>query len=125
MTMENEIEGIITWVYTRNLDESSRFYSDVLGFQCIRDEGIARIFRVTGQAMIGVCTEFEDRVVEPRGSMITIVCDDVDSWHQRLLEAGACITADPHVLERFGIYTFFAEDPDGYVIEFQQFLDQD
>jgi hypothetical protein len=28
-----------------------------------------------------------------------------------------------HRLPQFGIYTFFAEDPNGYVIGFQQFDD--
>jgi catechol 2,3-dioxygenase-like lactoylglutathione lyase family enzyme len=114
------IEAQITWVYTEDLHQSERFYRDVLGLECIRDEGRARIFRTVGDAAIGVCEAFEDRLVEPRGGMISLVTDDVDGWHQKLMQAG--IEAEsPHRLEKFGIYTCFAKDPSGYIIEFQQF----
>ena len=55
--------------------------------------------------------------------MISIVTDDVDGWYARLNAAGVSIAQPPHTLEQFSIYTFFANDPNGYVIEFQQFLD--
>ena len=114
------IQAQITWVYTEDLHQSERFYRDVLGLECIRDEGRARIFRTVGDAAIGVCEIFKDRVVEPKGGMISLVTDDVDAWYRKLKQAG--IDAEPpHRLEQFGIYTFFAKDPSGYVIEFQQF----
>ncbi|MGI9373001.1 MAG: VOC family protein, partial [Hyphomicrobiales bacterium] len=62
------------------------------------------------------------RVVEPKGSMITFVAADVDGWYETLRARGVAIDAPPHTLEQFGIYTFFVRDPNGYVIEFQQFL---
>ncbi len=122
--MENRNPGIVThisWVYTEDLDKSASFYADVLGLECVRDVGGARIFATLEGAAIGVCRIYADRVVEPRGGMISIVTDEVDAWYQRLLDKGADITQPPHRLEQFGIYTFFVADPDGYVIEFQQF----
>ena len=112
----------IAWVYCRDLARSDRFYADVLGLRCVRDEGTARVYETVPGAAIGVCEAFEDRVVEPRGAMVSLVTDDVDGWYRRLDAAGAAVRGPPHRLERFGIYTFFAEDPDGYVLEFQQFL---
>ena len=53
--------------------------------------------------------------------MISIITGDVDSWYRRLLDKGLRIEKAPHRLDQFGIYTFFIEDPNGYVIEFQQF----
>jgi predicted enzyme related to lactoylglutathione lyase len=117
------IDQQITWVYTHNLERSIRFYGNSLGLKCIRDEGSARIFETTENSMIGVCETFDDRVVEPRGSMITLVCDDVDGWYRKLVSAGAKTLGEPHVLNQFNIYTFFTEDPDGYQIEIQEFLD--
>ena len=112
----------ITWVYTEDLDTTAAFYGSQLGLALTRDEGAAKIFRVSASASIGVCIAFDDRVVEPAGSMITFVTDEVDAWHQTLEARGVTISKPPHVLEKFGIYTFFAEDPNGYAIEFQQFL---
>lgn len=120
---EATISGQISWVYTQDLDSTAYFYADVLGLECIRDQGAARIFATGDNAWIGVCQAFDDRVVEPKGGMISIVTDDVDTWYQRLVDIGLSIDRPPHRLEQFGIYTFHVEDPSGYRIEFQQFVD--
>ena len=122
--MQNPLPDIslqISWVYTHELDATAKFYTDRLGLECIRDEGRARIFATAGTSAIGVCEAFAGRVVEPKGGMISLVTDDVDGCYRRLLENGASVEKAPHRLERFGIYTFFVTDPNGYVIEFQQF----
>ena len=69
---------------------------------------------------IGVCEAFGGRVVAPRGSLISLVTDNVDACYQRLLARGLDIEA-PARLEAFAIYRFSVTDPDGYRIEFQQF----
>jgi predicted enzyme related to lactoylglutathione lyase len=113
----------ITWVYTANLEQTSSFYEKDLGLKLVRDEGTARIFQVSTTAQIGVCTVFEDRAVEPKGGMITIVTNEVDEWYTQLTNKGIAINDPPHVLEKFNIYRFVLEDPNGYVIEIQQFLE--
>jgi len=112
----------ISWVYTHELNSTADFYAAKLGLECIRDQGSARIFATADGAAIGICQAFADRVVEPRGGMISLVTDDVDGCYRRLSEAGVEIDQAPHRLEQFGIYTFFVHDPNGYVIEFQQFV---
>lgn len=116
-----EVSAQITWVYTHDLDSTTDFYSTALGLECVRDEGGARIYATAGGARIGICEAFADRVVEPRGGMISLVTDDVDGWYRRLSQRSVEIDQPPHRLERFDIYTFFVRDPNGYVIEFQQF----
>lgn len=117
-----QIASQITWVYTGDLEAACKFYGELIGLELARDEGGARIYRTGENAFIGVCTAFEDRVVQPEGSMISLVTDDVDGWYEKLLSRGVKIDAPPHRLEQFGIYTFFTKDPNGYVIEFQQFI---
>lgn len=115
------INAQISWVYTEDLDATSDFYAGMLGFECSRDEGGARIFKTADGAFIGVCRAFSDRVVEPKGGMISIVTDDVDGWYRRLRDNGLLIDQAPRRLHQFGVYSFFVRDPNGYVIEFQQF----
>ena len=112
----------ISWVYTHDLDSTAEFYAAGLGLDCIRDAGSARIFATAAGAAIGVCEAFADRVVEPKGGMISLVVDDVEACYRTLLEAGVEVDGPPRRLERFGISSFFLRDPNGYVIEFQQFL---
>ena len=121
---ELKIHAQISWVYTHDLDSSARFYRDTLGLECLRDQGSARIFATAGNARIGVCLAFEDRAVAPQGSMISLVSDDVDACYRRLLERGVDIERPPQDIEAFGIRSFLVRDPDGYRLEFQQFLDK-
>ena len=114
------IQAQISWVYTEDLDASTQFYSGVLGLECTRDAGDARVFATGDNAGIGVCRVFADRVIEPLGSMISIVTDDVDAWYRELL-AHDLVIDPPQRLDSFGIYSLLVHDPNGYVIEFQQF----
>jgi catechol 2,3-dioxygenase-like lactoylglutathione lyase family enzyme len=114
------ISAQISWVYTGDLESSAGFYADTLGLRCCRDEGGARLYATSSGAYIGVCETFADRVVEPKGGMISIVTDEVDGWYEYLREKGLEIRQPPQRLEQFQIYSFFVTDPNGYLIEFQR-----
>jgi catechol 2,3-dioxygenase-like lactoylglutathione lyase family enzyme len=116
------IDQQVTFVYTRDLERSARFYAETLGLELVLDQGACRIFRVAGEAFLGVCTD-PARAVVPEGFTLTFVTPDVDAWHERLAAAGVAIEGPPAENTRFRIYNFFARDPDGYLIEFQRFLD--
>ena len=116
------ISAQISWVYTQDLAATARFYARLPGFECVRDAGGARVYRVAQGAHIGICEAFADRVVEPKGGMISLVVDDVEACYRALLAAGIEADGPPERLERFGITSFFLRDPNGYVIEFQQFF---
>jgi catechol 2,3-dioxygenase-like lactoylglutathione lyase family enzyme len=52
-----------------------------------------------------------------------MVSNDVDGWYRRLLEQGVTIKHPPRLNEKYQIYHFYLEDPDGYTIEIQRFED--
>jgi len=116
----SDIDAQISWVYTPDLEAACTFYGQALGLDCVRDQGRARVFATAANAFIGVCEAFDGRVVEPRGSLISLVVADVDAWYRRMLEREVDVDP-PRRLEAFGIYAFRLRAPDGYVIEFQQF----
>ena len=123
MTVALDIQQTITWVYTDDVDQTCKFYSDILGLKLIRDADVARIYRLTETSNVGVCEALDWRVVEPRGSMLTLVTDDVDKWFAHLKGAAVPYRSEPERIAKFGIYALLVEDPNGYLIEFQQFLD--
>ena len=118
-----EIGRQISWVYTRNADAAFRFYGEILELECLSHRGDARVYGTGPSSAIGVCPEFDNRVAEPAGSLISLVTDDVDGWHERLSGKNVEVVEPPHRFDRFGIYTLFVRGPDGYLIEFQQHLD--
>jgi len=117
---KTSIDAQINWVYTTDLQATCTFYGQALGFECVRDQGRARVFATAANAFIGVCEAFDGRVVEARGSLISLVVGDVDAWYRRLLEREIDIDP-PRRLDAFAIYAFRLRAPDGYIIEFQQF----
>ena len=123
MSAPPPISQTVTWVYTEDLAGTCAFYGETLGLELVRDEGVARIYRTSADGHVGVCETVGFRVVEPKGGMITLVTDHVDGWYAHLSAAGATLRGRPERNDRFGIYAFLAEDPNGYLIEFQQFLD--
>ena len=115
------IESQITFLTVSNLDVSSRFYGALLGLDLVVDQGSCRIYRITTSAYLGICTHRQD--VQPEGVIITLVTGQVDRWYDELVTAGAKFDSEPQLNERFGIYHAFLRDPDGHLVEIQQFLD--
>lgn len=109
----------VTFVYVSDLDRSAAFYGDVLGLELARDQGACRIYRVAGDAFLGVC---DHRPCEPGGLILTLVSDDVDGWAERLRAAGHDVDG-PDDNERYAIRHLFVRDPDGHLVEIQRFDD--
>ena len=116
------IDAGITFLRVSDLKHSHRFYFDVMGLEMVVDQGGCRIYRLTDSAFLGICER-----QEPIGSnvIVTIVGDDVDGWYRRLTEAGVETDGQPRDNEEYRIYQFFAKDPDGHLLEFQRFWDDD
>ena len=117
------IDQQITWVYTHDLDATAPFYEVTLGLQSVLDQGACRVYRASASSFLGLCRARPGRDVEPRGVVLTLVTPDVDAWYAQLQTAGAKLEGAPSRSEQFNVYCFFALDPNGYRIEFQQFLD--
>lgn len=115
------VDSQITFLTVDDLDSSDAFYGKLLGLDLVLDQGPCRIYRVTATSYLGICTHREDTRAE--GVIITIVTDRVDEWYQELMEAGASFDSEPALNEKFNIYHVFLRDPDGHLVEIQQFQD--
>lgn len=106
----------IVFFKTRNLGETARFYQDKIGMELWLDQGACRILR-GGNLVLGFC---EDDKVET-GSVITFFYDQrsgVDDMYEKLKDLAK---GRPNLNEKFKIYHFYAEDPEGRILEFQHF----
>jgi predicted enzyme related to lactoylglutathione lyase len=117
------IQQQVTWIYTPDLVATAPFYDTTLGLQLVLDQGACRIYRTGESSFLGLCNTRPGREAEPRGMVLTLVTADVDAWYARLLGAGVQLQSAPQRSEQFNVYSFFVSDPNGYRIEFQQFLD--
>jgi len=115
----------ITFFYYRDLAAAQGFYQDVLGLPLARDQGWAKILRLSPSAYVGLVDETRGslRAAASKPVMLTLVVgeDQVDAWHARLAAAKVEGLTEPKLHEETGVYGFFARDPEGYWLEVQSF----
>ena len=118
------IASQITFLYYRDLSAAQQFYEGILGLEIVEDQGWAKIYRVNGTAFVGLVDEtYGSLKTQPENAvMITFVVDDVRGWYEYLRENGVKIRQEYGRSESIQIEYFFAEDPGGYVLEFERFL---
>ena len=122
MTDRPPLQQQVTFIYTRDLRESAEFYENALGLPLVLDQGSCRIYRVHGDAFLGICQR-ADVAPAPDGVIVTLVSDDVDGWYAHLLASGVAIEKPPSRNAQYNIYHLFLRDPNGYLVEIQTFLD--
>ena len=120
-----KIDAQITFIYTPDLERSAAFYENALGLELALDQGSCRIYRVIGgSAYIGICRGLSAPDAGA-GIILTLVTDDVDSWHEAIVARGYAPEHAPRRNETYNIYHFFVRDPAGYRIEIQRFANDD
>jgi len=124
----NNNEGIsagITFFYHKDIDPAVQFYGEIMGFQLVSDQGWAKIFRIAGNSYVGVVTG-EGGFHQPQDKnavLLTVVVDNVQEWYDRLHETEAILLTKLQDKPDIQVRCFFLQDPAGYAIEIQQFLD--
>ena len=121
----SQITEQITFIYTPDLQPCARFYEDAVGLELVIDQGSCRIYRVAGDAYLGVCEREASDLdgQRHRSVIVTFVTQDVDGWFERLVHYGATPDQSPRTNKTYGIYHAFVRDPSGYRLELQRFLD--
>jgi len=112
----------ITFLYTKDLQATTKFYVEVMGLSLVLDQGDCQVFRVSPESYLGFC----QRVTapdNPQGVIFTFVTPDVDGWASRLRDCGVVFEKEPALNPEYQIYNCFFRDPNGYLLEIQRFLD--
>ena len=112
----------VTFLYTRDLAVTARFYEETLGLTLALDQGDCRIYRVGRDAYLGFCRRAETPE-RPVGVILTLVTSEVDAWYGHLSDQGITFEKSPALNPDYNIYHCFLRDPNGYLIEIQRFLD--
>jgi predicted enzyme related to lactoylglutathione lyase len=121
------VKSQITFLYYRNLDPIAAFYENIMRFKLVEDQGWAKIYCVSGNAYLGIVDAQRGfhSFQEKNAVLVTLVVDDVPRWYEYLKSKGVKILTELQESEEIQIRCFFCEDPGGYSIEVQQFLNPD
>ena len=115
----------ITFFYYKDLTAAIDFYERIMGFELADDQGTCRIYRVGGTAFLGIVDENHGHCKAPEKEssvLVTFVVDDVRGWYTYLKEQGVKLTSELLDKPDIQIEAFFFEDPEGYALEAQCFL---
>lgn len=107
----------IVFFGTRALDGVVAFYVDRLGATVWLEQPDCTVLKYDNQ-LLGFC----DREAAETMGTITFVVEDpaaVDALHDELADVAR---GPPRENERYEIYQFFADDPEGRTVEVQTFL---
>jgi len=121
---EAGVEGLIAFLYYKDLRRAASFYEEIMGFELTVDQGWAKIYRVLDGAFVGLVDERRGyhRASPTKPVMIAVVVPDVDAWYLSFKEEGVETLNEPRDIEEVGIRAFLLEDPEGYVIEIMEFI---
>jgi len=115
-------EGSIVFMGITDMEKTDSFYREKLGLELYKDQGLCRIYIVPGGGMLGFCTH-QEVVSRDKSPIITLLTPDVEDCHKALKEKGVKVEEKPKINPRFKIHHFFLQDPDGYTVEIQRFLE--
>jgi len=128
MTREQSpIASQITFFYYDDLDAPQHFYGETMGLTLVEDQEWAKIYEVAGSAFIGIVAG-DKAFHQPQADsavLLTLVVDDIDAWYARLRDTDVPFLTDIRDVEGIQVRAFFVEDPGGYAVEVQQFLNPD
>jgi predicted enzyme related to lactoylglutathione lyase len=111
----------ITFQYYRDLPAAMRFYEDVLGLSLAIDQGWSKIYRIDGQAHVGLVDETRGMQDwrEAKTSQLCLRVPDVDAWYAWASANNVDGLSKMFDSEELGIRAFVMNDPEGYQIEVQ------
>lgn len=118
------VQSQITFLYYRDLEPIARFYQEIMGFELVEDQEWAKVYRVSGNAYLGIVDETRGfhKAQEKNAVLITLATDDLFGWYDYLKRKGVKLLTEVREVEEIQVRCFFLEDPGGYTIEVEQFL---
>jgi predicted enzyme related to lactoylglutathione lyase len=118
------VQSQITFLYYRQLEPAASFYKETMGFELVEDQGWAKIYRTGGNAYLGIVAGEKGfhSPQERNAVLVTLVVDDAPAWYEHLKRQGVSMLSALEHRHEIGIQCFFLQDPGGYTLEVQQFL---
>ncbi len=118
-----------TMIRVKNLEESIRFYSELLGMKVISHEDFPEgeftlVFLSYGDSKNDPCIELTynygktDYVMGDQWGHIALGTPDIYKTCERLKKAGVNVVREPGPMKHGTTVIAFVEDPNGYKIEF-------
>ncbi len=123
MTMSGLL-GAITLFYYTDLETASSFYESI-GFSKVVDLEWWKVFKITDDVYLGLVGGdiVPERIESKKAVKFIVMVENVDFWFNKLSEKGLKLDHEEvYSSSRLNLREFSFSDPEGYSIEFGQFL---
>lgn len=115
----------IGWLYYQDLPKMEIFWSEVMGFRQVVNQGWAKVYQGSKSGFIGLVDERRgmNRATEKKAVNVSFMVDDLDGWfgyvktRQAFALRGTAVSDDDAGRYR----AFVGYDPEGYYLEFDTF----
>ena len=114
----------VVFLYFDDLDEVAPFFEEILGLEMVEDQGLARIYRVAGNAFVGIVdgTKGYHKPQVKSAVLVTMAVPNVPAWYDYLKAHGVKLLTEVSAPSEIQVQAFFFEGPGGYIFEIQHFL---
>jgi len=111
------------FLYYKDLNRATIFYTETLGIEMVADYGMAKILRVASASYLILVDESEGMhsAIEPKTVAIALVTDQLDEWYAYLKDLDVEMKHPFNPKEGSPHDGFVALDPEGYLLEFERF----
>jgi catechol 2,3-dioxygenase-like lactoylglutathione lyase family enzyme len=121
------IQANMVFLYYKNLPGAINFYENVLGLTPVLDYGFAKAYRISKSSFVCLVDETKGmhKTSEPKTVTLSFITGEVDAWYKYLTAKGVKIHSPLKSSTRIPIRGFVACDVEGYLLEFETFLEHD
>ena len=119
------VRGTVLWLYYRDLDRIQAFYGAALGSELLVDQGWAKVFSASPSGFLGFVDGERGlhSATEEKAVTVSFFTGELERWleHARQVPGLVLRTQDLSAEGDF-VRTFVAYDPEGYFLEWDEFL---
>jgi catechol 2,3-dioxygenase-like lactoylglutathione lyase family enzyme len=122
---ESNLEGTLTLFYYDDLKKAFNFYNDIIGFDFVADFGYVKIFKVIECALLGLVDGQlgSHRTSPSKPVRLVVMVKNIDPWFKKIKYGGVeTLEDEPFTGKKMNLKGFTFEDPEGYTVEFVQYL---
>ncbi len=120
-------QATILWLYYRDIPAAQTFYEEVMGLHMVVDQGFAKVYQSSPTGFIGLVDESQGlhHASETKAVNVSFFTRDLDGWFQQMRQKDVPLRTPEILLESDAVRVFIAHDPEGYFLEFDDFLDRE
>jgi len=117
------IQATNLFLYYKDLDAATKFYTETLGLELLSDYTMAKILRITSDSYLILvdATKGMHTAQEPKTVALALLTNQLKEWYDHLKSKGVKIKYDYKPKEGGAHDGFVAIDPEGYLLEFETF----